>query len=945
MSKRDEKKPRGHRSLPLSASGRGQGGWVNVDGVSEPGGEVNPDRDEHLRSLLTTAYPPEYPSREPSAALWQRVAEERGRRSVSAPPGRWHLLRRVAWQPVGAAAGAVLLTLLGVGLARWEHRASKAPVPPPTDAPHRIVRYLPEAGSPTRPHASSNDPVDHDTPRSARVRLVGSRRPHRELQQRPAVVAPPPQRPILPSPRHPGDDLALVNGDLTPMTRQWEPLVAREANDVEARVRHAVSVRDDFVGIPFPRLASTSDRQIAQAVESYKREAAIVDARLAREVTLEQRATALVDLCERLRGDTGIQLATGQSVADEKVTVFCRKVPLRDVMRQLSRPFGYTWLRSGKAGDYRYELVQDLRSQLLEEELRNRDRNEALLALEQELDRYRPYLHLTPDEIVARARTAPAAEKKLLEKLGGGDPRSGLGWGPIQMYSRLSPQELAALRAGEKLYFSEGPRPGERPLPTDVARGVLQSWRQERILKVTNELRVTDDMNDPDGLPVRAVPELRASVTLSLDRSELGQYGLEGLSGFFDRAGTVRRADSSGPYVIGRSPRVLQPDNATANARLAQALELRRRVALEPKPSCPAIKLPLPASGDRSRRREATPGAGGEVNPTPEPKVTTADALEALYRATGMPIVADSYTRLYKPAELSLKNRPLFEALNAVADRMRLRWSRERDWLQFRSTSFYDDRLKEVPNRLLERWATARRQQGMLTLEDLVEIAELSNAQLRAQEMADGARECWGLAEWDLARNGLVLPNLRFLAQFTPAQQQEAMGAAGLPFTRMTLAQQQGFLARAFPATVPGTGSPDTVPGIRSPEDLAGAALRVDYQQPGWFEWRPAGPSWLRWILPTGPGPSFRRVFRPVVRERTREAAVQALRGVDREVRETARSVAVRVDPRLEAGFPAEEAQIVPTGLELTTIYLTGATSPYKVTIVSQDGWGRPMAR
>ena len=47
---------------------------------------------------------------------------------------------------------------------------------------------------------------------------------------------------------------------------------------------------------------------------------------------------------------------------------------------------------------------------------------------------------------------------------------------------------------------------------------------------------------------------------------------------------------------------------------------------------------------------------------------------------------------------------------------MRLRWRREAEtraggaWLEFRSASFYDDRLKEVPNRLLDRWATARRQ-------------------------------------------------------------------------------------------------------------------------------------------------------------------------------------------------------------------------------------------
>ena len=36
-------------------------------------------------------------------------------------------------------------------------------------------------------------------------------------------------------------------------------------------------------------------------------------------------------------------------MADEKVTVFCERLPLRDVMRQLSRPFGYTWLRSRQA--------------------------------------------------------------------------------------------------------------------------------------------------------------------------------------------------------------------------------------------------------------------------------------------------------------------------------------------------------------------------------------------------------------------------------------------------------------------------------------------------------------------------------------------------------------------------------------------------------------------
>src|SRR5262249_3285510 len=198
------------------------------------------------------------------------------------------------------------------------------------------------------------------------------------------------------------------------------------------------------------------------AVEQTRREAAVVDARLVREVTCAFKATALSDLCEKLRADTGIQLMAGPSVADEKVTLFCEKLPLREVMRQLSRPFGYTWLRSPFADGrrqsvvgspnsdrskdrpsttdyrlpstaYRYELVQDLRSQLLEEELRNRDRDAALLALDQEMQRYRACLSLSPDEVLRLAQTASPTEKRRLQRL------ASFGWGAVQMYFRLSP--------------------------------------------------------------------------------------------------------------------------------------------------------------------------------------------------------------------------------------------------------------------------------------------------------------------------------------------------------------------------------------------------------------------------------------------------------------------------------------------------------------------------
>ena len=61
-----------------------------------------------------------------------------------------------------------------------------------------------------------------------------------------------------------------------------------------------------------------------------------------------------------------------------------------------------------------------------------------------------------------------------------------------------------------------------------------------------------------------------------------------------------------------------------------------------------------------------------------------------------------------------------------------------------------------------------------LTLDDLVEIAQLSDAQLDAESMAEGAEERFGLTEWRLARLRHLRRHLRYLAEFPPAQRWEA---------------------------------------------------------------------------------------------------------------------------------------------------------------------------
>jgi hypothetical protein len=767
-----------------------------------------------------------------------------------------------------AVAAALALTVLGITLIRWhDHRAPGQPAPPLVQRSDSEQRVTP---SHSQPSLFQNERRIAVSPP-----LASDRSGWQALSAGPSLPrgAEQPARSKLTLPRSQGSrprdtgDLHTLNGTPEAPPRPWQPHSGDEQDRIEAQVRDAVPVRDDFVSIPFPRLAATLDTHIAAAVESYKREAAIVDARLAREVSLAFKATSLSDLCERLRADTGIRLEAGRSVADEKVTIFCKEMLLREVMRQLSRPFGYAWLRSGKPGEYRYELVQDLRSQLLEEELRNRARNEALLALDREMQRYRPYLTLSPDEALARSKSAPAEDKRLLENL------AGTGWGPIQMYFRLSPQQLARLRDGQRLQFNGEPGPGEELLPPDLARGVLRSVRDTRLVREGSAYSwvFARDPAFSGALPPSAVPEARAYVDLTLSQSELGQYTLGsrltgiGIAGIF-------RGGGPGPYAVGQSPAVLKPDNRAANERFARDPSLRERVSLRPEASC----RPDPAFTKRGQGKTAAA----------EVKVTSADVLEALHQVSGLPIVADYYTRLYPQDAVSVREHPLFDALNQITDAMRLRWTRDGAWLQFRSTSYYDDRLKEVPNRLLNRWATMRRERGALPLDGLLEIAQLTDTQLDAAAMAEGARECFGLIEWSLARDGFFRPHLRYLAQLTPAQRQEARSAAGLAFSRMTLQQQQQFIALAI-------GS--ETDRIRSLEDLAAASLRVAYTQPGEFQW--AVPEERIGL----PGHGIFRIS--PVRLPTRPAALHAAR---------------RIDPGVE------ESQIVPTELAVTVVYTVG---------------------
>lgn len=168
----------------------------------------------------------------------------------------------------------------------------------------------------------------------------------------------------------------------------------------------------------------------------------------------------------------------------------------------------------------------------------------------------------------------------------------------------------------------------------------------------------------------------------------------------------------------------------------------------------------------------------------------------------------------------------------------------------------------------------------------------------------------------------MLRPLLRDLAHFTPAQRRKAASPTGLPFTRMTLDQQQRFLARALRAEDP---------PLQSLDELAGAVLRVDYTRPGEFEWVPGFPGpWQTWLMPVEDG----RALRPPLRASSRDEVLAALLRAGPGMRTRMHESMKRDEPRWT---PPEDAskEIYATALDVAFIYVPGASHRRPVRVMS----------
>jgi hypothetical protein len=182
---------------------------------------------------------------------------------------------------------------------------------------------------------------------------------------------------------------------------------------------------------------------------------------------------------------------------------------------------------------------------------------------------------------------------------------------------------------------------------------------------------------------------------------------------------------------------------------------------------------------------------GGDGNPV----WTFRDLLPDLARTYGVQVIADAYWQagwyLDPRSVASAEPIALFELLDRLVGSSH-RWDRVRDLIRLRSRTWFLDRPREIPLRLIRRWKASCDDKGALSLEEYVEIAcSLTDTQLLSLNLV---RRDTGLPD-EVESAATMRHALRLYGALHPAQRATLWRGAALPVAQMTPLQRELFAA------------------------------------------------------------------------------------------------------------------------------------------------------
>jgi hypothetical protein len=557
--------------------------------------------------------------------------------------------------------------------------------------------------------------------------------------------------------------------------------------------------------------------------------------RLETTVTLQLRKCPLSAVLAGIEQQTGVKLSAAREVAEEPAIVFVTGQPAREVMQHLATLFNFRWTRKGKPDQPVYELYQDLKSRQEEEALREQGVQKALAGLQRAL---RDRLELTrrSPEALQREADALAAEEATIEAAlrSAGPGSAALGrYGSVEAAHRrllsldmavvqrrtmadplqrvltriagtLTPAQWEALQAGQSLVFSTRPEAGTLPLSPGLSqslRGAKLKWGEPHITyrheSPEEEARFRQmEAEMQQGWERAAV--IRLSLWLDVSPRSFGPLDHAVRPGEApSRQAALQVVPLVQPAADLGTPFLTRPTGLKiASHEVPEAEEAKGDTGKGDRTGAPPdtdpileIKRPFPL-----RLKSTDPDANWFHAPFPN------EVLPLIATRYGVNVIADAYRQrfLFAPSEPSGAE----QTLRAALDRYvlpRARWSREGAFIHVRRWTWYDDRLAEIPERLVNHWSERLRKQRLLSPDEAGELAlSLQDPQLEAFEavMRDEGVNFVSLSGGLITRalDADVLEKkelLRAYASLSSGQRQSLMAGRPLSWSEMPASARQ----------------------------------------------------------------------------------------------------------------------------------------------------------
>lgn len=497
------------------------------------------------------------------------------------------------------------------------------------------------------------------------------------------------------------------------------------------------------------------------------REARLEDPRLDQKITYRVKLRPMADLTDDLSKLTGVTFHAGITSRDWRVredccTVMARDITLRRLMDSIAHVMKFRWSRAGKEPNWTYRLVEDKSAlaKVLREEQARKDRDRA--ARVARLDRLRSVSGMSPEEFAKLREEDP--ELYLLAK-------NGL-LGPVLALFDQAPAVRDAWIDGEDLRVNASWLPA-------TARNAAKSYYRAAVtvvaegaegIDMAEVVRQLDDHSDLIKVEVNKPQTWMPYGSLTVNMYMLGPMDvtMEPPRTEADRLRakvSLRAAEEKRPF----------PDVYREMKDDIQAARKKERENAPPVLRSYTQEAPLDHSKD--------PDFGEPLNDKIDVKTVTG-MIELVADATGLAIVTDDFRgRLNTSLPKGRTMNDLFSGIASMEGGHN--WRKTGDVIEIWDLSWYDKRSARISKVWLEELRRKFKSNGTLDLDDLSQIASLTDPQLYG----------------NIARDKVLRPvyleisqkrdYLKTYASLTVPQRSMLSSDFGLSFASLTPQQQQ----------------------------------------------------------------------------------------------------------------------------------------------------------